>query len=287
MKRTRFFIMLAVLALVVTFVIQIAPGSEELEAGEGQEQVQPYNLEPRQDDREQSGNSSQPISEQPEQAYSDTYEEYGQAGSPNSPSQVSTEPAYNPDEWRLLLVSPRHPVGVDFSPPELETISGDHRVDSRIAGSLRAMIASAAEQGVELMVTSAYRPATRQAYLHERQIERFVNYGQPREEAVATASTIVLPPGTSEHQTGLAVDIVTPGHQMLTESFADTPAGIWLAANAHRYGFILRYPRDSMHITGVIFEPWHFRYVGAEHAGAIFEGGYILEEYLASIGRIG
>jgi len=187
----------------------------------------------------------------------------------------------DPDEWRLVLVSPRHPLGYNFTPPRLETISDNHQVDSRIADSLRKMIASAAGDGIILIVTSAYRPAARQAVLHNQQIERFLSYGRNQEEAVAAASTIVLPPGTSEHQTGLAVDIVTPEHQALTEAFAHTPAGIWLAENAHRYGFILRYPRDSIHITGVIFEPWHFRYVGIEHASAIFEGGYTLEEYLS------
>ena len=184
------------------------------------------------------------------------------------------------DDWRLMLVSPNNPVGYDFTPPQLETIVGEHRVDSRVATPLREMMASAYEDGVTLMIVSAYRPATRQAVLHNQQIERFINLGHDEEEAVAVASTIVLPPGTSEHQTGLAVDIVTPHHQMLTDYFADTPAGVWLAENSWRYGFILRYPRDSIHITGVIFEPWHFRYVGREHAQAIFEGGYIFEEYL-------
>ena len=295
-KRIRFIAILAALAFVLAFVLQ--PASEpalEPEAGEGQEL--PYQSEPPEspENREQGDSNSQSISEQIEAIYrqlrqnmQDSAEEEYQSNSPNSPNSpppANPQPAYNPDDWRLILVSPRHPVGIDFSPPQLETIYAHHQVDSRIAGSLRAMIASAAEQGVELMVTSAYRPATRQAYLHERQIERFIGYGQPREEAVATASTIVLPPGTSEHQTGLAVDIVTPGHQMLTDSFAYTPAGMWLAANSYRYGFILRYPRDSIHITGVIFEPWHFRYVGREHARAIFEGGYILEEYLAKLNR--
>ena len=197
----------------------------------------------------------------------------------------NTPVAHHPDdEWRLILASPSSPLGYEFSPPQLETITGNHRVDSRIAASLRQMIASAESEGVALMIVSAYRPAQRQAELHNQQIERFIGYGQSREEAVATASTIVLPPGTSEHQTGLAVDILTPDHQTFDDAFADTPAGRWLAQYSWRYGFILRYPRDSIEITGVIYEPWHFRYVGREHAKAIFEGGYIFEEYLARLG---
>jgi len=199
------------------------------------------------------------------------------------PPPHTTPVAHHPDdEWRLILASPNSPVGYEFSPPQLETITGHHQVDSRIASSLRQMLASAESEGVSLMIVSAYRPAQRQAELHNQQIERFIGYGRSREEAVAAASTIVLPPGTSEHQTGLAVDILTPDHQTFDDAFADTPAGRWLAGYSWRYGFILRYPRDSIEITGVIYEPWHFRYVGREHAQAIFEGGYLLEEYLAA-----
>ena len=193
------------------------------------------------------------------------------------------EPAPEPhpdDEWRLMLVGPDNPIGQDFSPPQLETV-GNFQVDSRIAPALNEMIASAQSEGIALLIVSGYRPAWRQSELHNQQIERFLGQGHSREEAVAVASTIVLPPGTSEHQTGLAVDILTPNHQTFDDAFAYTPAGRWLAENSWRYGFILRYPRDSIEITGVIYEPWHFRYVGIEHAQAIFEGGYIFEEYLA------
>ena len=211
----------------------------------------------------------------------DTSEIYTPPVAPHPEPQPTAEDHRN--DWRLILVSPSNPVGYEFTPPELEEVMG-FRVDSRIAGSLRQMIAEAADNdGIELMVISGYRPAQRQAELHNAQIQRFIGYGQNREEAVATASTIVLPPGTSEHQTGLAVDIVSPAHQTLNDAFADTDAGRWLQQNSWRYGFILRYPRDSMGITGVIFEPWHFRYVGVEHARAIFEGGYIFEDYLRDV----
>lgn len=280
---------LVVVALAVVAFVAAWFGPElwaGTEAETEQEQAQPYQHQPE-INAEEPPSQIQPPPEQPEQDYTSPPqgEGYQAEGSTNSPppQQQNTAPpsGRNDDEWRLMLVSPNHPVGIDFTPPQLETISDHHQVDSRIAGSLRQMIASAAGDGITLMVTSAYRPATRQEVLHNQMIDRFLGYGRSQEEAVAAASTIVLPPGTSEHQTGLAVDIVTPAHQSLTEDFAYTPAGVWLAANAYRYGFILRYPRDSMHITGVIFEPWHFRYVGREHARAIFEGGYTLEEYLA------
>ena len=295
-KKNYNFLVVLTLAVIAFATAWFWPeSSEAYEAGE--EQVQLYQPPPQQREEEPPAQTQLPSEqpEQPEQAEDDPIdtpeppreEDNGQEADTDHPQhqpqpQANTDPPENPDDWRLILVSPRHPLGYDFSPPRLETISGHHQVDSRIIGSLREMIASAAGDGITLVVTSAYRPASRQSVLHNQQIERFMGYGHDREEAVAVASTIVLPPGTSEHQTGLAIDIVTPEHQALTAAFADTPAGIWLAGNAHRYGFILRYPRDSMHITGVIFEPWHFRYVGREHARAIFEGGYILEEYLLS-----
>ena len=216
-------------------------------------------------------------------------EDSGEPAEADPEPEAEAQPEVRPiagntdDSWRLILVSASNPIGVDFSPPALEYISGDHRVDARIAPNLRQMIAEARLEGITLMVTSAYRPAERQAVLHNQQIERFIGLGQSEEEAIATASSIVLPPGTSEHQTGLAVDIVTPEYQVLDEGFADTPAGRWLAENSWRYGFILRYPRDKQEITRVIFEPWHFRYVGEEHARIIFEGGYTLEEYLYGV----
>jgi len=234
------------------------------------------------------GISSRPGNDQPAPAQSEPQppppaaRQNPTSGQPAEPDEPEPEPIDHSADWRLILASPASPVGYEFTPPELEDVQG-FWVDSRIAQPLREMIAAAASDGVELMVVSGYRPAYRQRELHYRQIERFMGYGQSRAEAVATASTIVLPPGTSEHQTGLAVDIVTPAHQMLNDYFADTPAGRWLAENSWRHGFNLRYPRDSMHITGVIFEPWHFRYVGREHAQAMFEGGYVFECYLRDV----
>ena len=90
-------------------------------------------------------------------------------------------------------------------------------------------------------------------------------------------------PGHSEHNTGLAADIVTPDHQMLDTAFEQTPAFAWLSQHAAEYGFILRYPRDKTAITGIIYEPWHYRYVGVDNAAAILQSGGCLEEYLAKL----
>lgn len=184
------------------------------------------------------------------------------------------------DSWLLILASASNPLPSGYAPPQLETISGEYQVDSRIAPDLRRMIADAKLEGITLMVCSAYRAEDYQAYLHNRQIDYYKSIGQSDEEAVATASSIVLPPGTSEHQTGLTCDIVTPAYQELNDGFAETAAAKWMAEHSWKYGFVLRYPKDKQDITKIIFEPWHFRYVGLEHAKAMKEGGYCLEEYL-------
>lgn len=112
-----------------------------------------------------------------------------------------------------------------------------------------------------------------------------------REEQEANVATYSCAPGTSDHQTGLAVDIVQRSlperFDSLIQEFGETEAGKWLAANAHYFGFVLRFPEDKEEITGIIYEPWHFRYVGRTHAMAMYEKGMCLEEYVAYLNGIG
>ena len=104
--------------------------------------------------------------------------------------------------------------------------------------------------------------------------------GCGQEEAEANAATAVAIPGTSEHELGLAADIYSSENMDLDESQVNTFTQQWLMENSWRYGFVLRYPQDKSDITGIIFEPWHYRYVGKKHAKKIFDAGICLEEYL-------
>lgn len=104
--------------------------------------------------------------------------------------------------------------------------------------------------------------------------------GLNRNQAEIEAARNVAYPGTSEHHLGLAVDIVSLQYQQLDEAQARTPEIIWLTEHCSEYGFILRYPKDKTQITGIVYEPWHFRYVGVETAKVIMEQGLCLEEYL-------
>ena len=130
------------------------------------------------------------------------------------------------------------------------------------------------------MLCSAYRSIEKQQQLFDRSQQTYMAQGMSEEEAYAKTATETAIPGTSEHQTGLAADIVTPTYQMLDAGFADTPAGKWLADNAVEYGFVLRYPQDKQEVTGIIYESWHYRFVGKTHAKLMKESGLCLEEYL-------
>ena len=199
------------------------------------------------------------------------------------PSQaVSSSQSNLPDEsdWRLILVNGEHPLPEDFSVALGKSFDG-YELDQRILSDWEEMYRAAAADGVPLLLCYGHRTLEQAAGLFEKQIGRqMAQYGYTREQAAEAAKRFVAPPGYSEHHTGLALDIITPSYQVLNEGYADTAAAIWLRDNAHRFGFILRYPKDKQEITGVVFEPWHYRFVGKEAAEAIHAQGLCLEEYL-------
>lgn len=195
-------------------------------------------------------------------------------------SDVPVSKTTNPeDAWKLLLVNDRNTISENFE-PELEDIQGAYKMDSRVAPIMRQMIADAKSQGIDLMVCSAYRPYSSQLRNFEASISNYMQSGYSREDAEQATLRLIAAPGSSEHQTGLAADIVTPTYQGLDDGYADTDAAKWLKANAASYGFILRYPKGKEDDTHIDFEPWHYRYVGEEAAKEIMSKEICLEEYL-------
>ena len=189
---------------------------------------------------------------------------------------------FSKDDWNLLLVNKQHPVpeGHTF---ELGTIAGSMKCDARILPELFAMLQDARDEGVYLAVCSPYRDITRQQKLFERKIKMHIGNGHSYMEAYKKASQIVTVPGASEHQIGLALDIISDDYTALNEGFEKTSAGKWLKAHCKEYGFILRYPKGKEYITGIDYEPWHFRYVGKEAATIIMDNEITLEEFVESI----
>lgn len=182
-------------------------------------------------------------------------------------------------DWRLRLVNQDHSLPEDFS-VELAQVGDGHQVDSRIARALLDMIEAGKRDGYGIWIVSSYRTMEKQVSLYEKQIDKWKRQGYSLEAAREKAGTMVAVPGTSEHQLGLAVDLVSSEYTGLDERQEETGSYQWLVKHCAEYGFILRYPNDKTEITGIIYEPWHFRYVGVEAAREIMDQGICLEEYL-------
>ncbi|MCM1325560.1 MAG: M15 family metallopeptidase [Bacteroidales bacterium] len=188
---------------------------------------------------------------------------------------------FSKDDWRLILVNKQHSIPDDYTFPKgnIKTLKGIKQCDSRILDDYNDMLEAAAKEELYLKPCSSYRDLEYQEGLINQHMVSYMNMGFSYVEAFQLSSRRVQIPGSSEHQLGLALDIVCNSHQELTEDFEDTKEGIWLAKNSYKYGFILRYPKEKEYITGVKYEPWHFRYVGIEAATVITENNMTLEEF--------
>lgn len=178
------------------------------------------------------------------------------------------------EEWNLIVVNAWNELPEDYS-VELTELSNGQKVDSRIYPYLQEMFDAAREEGVYPVVREGYRTAEEQQEILEDRIQTYINQGYSRSRAERTAKEWVALPGTSEHQLGIAVDFNADKSMCSNEEVY-----AWLAENAYKYGFILRYPLGKQEVTGTSYEPWHYRYVGEEAALEIYEQGICLEEYL-------
>lgn len=186
-------------------------------------------------------------------------------------SQTTVTPAASP-EWNLILVNDNVLLPLDYTLPGLAEVDSGQEVDQRIAAVTKKMLADAKADGVTIQICSAYRSVSHQERIYER--EPKTPPGQPKS---------VQPPRASEHHTGLAFDVNCPEFTALEEGFENTAAFRWLDQHAHEYGFILRFPKGKESVTGIIYEPWHYRYVGINHAKVIKNQKICLEEYLQNL----
>lgn len=172
-----------------------------------------------------------------------------------------------PDNWQVNLVP----------------LNDRQSIDQRAYQALQEMLDNAKKEGMNIIVCSSYRTYDKQKQLFVNKVSEYLKKGYSYNEAQDAASMWVAKPNTSEHQLGLAVDLVSRDNQRLDKSQEKTEEQRWLMENCQRYGFILRYPSDKSNLTGVNYEPWHYRYVGKEHAKKITRQGICLEEYLDNL----
>lgn len=179
----------------------------------------------------------------------------------------------------LTLVNFENTIPKDWK-VDLVQLNNGQSVNRRIYDDLIAMLQAAKSEGLNPLICSSYRTNEKQEQLYQNKVSEYLSQGYSKVEASDKAAFWVARPGTSEHQLGLAVDIVSTKNQRLDRSQENTVEQQWLIQNSWKYGFVLRYPTNKNSITGVGYEPWHYRYVGKEHAKKINELGVCLEEYV-------
>ena len=202
-------------------------------------------------------------------------ESYSNNESSYSNSQANDSETYYGD-WKTVIVNSERAVPSNWS-VSTTNVAGS-TVDVRIAPALRELLDAAYADGVSTSICSGYRSIETQQRLVDNSVASFRSQGYSYDEALRLTYKELAVPGHSEHNLGLAVDFYS-SETGLTEDFAYTPLGKWLKENAHKYGFILRYAKEKEHITGITYEPWHYRYVGVENAANIRNSGLCMEEY--------
>lgn len=193
-----------------------------------------------------------------------------QPGTINNPTIITIDE----EKWYLTLVNSSYRIPDSYEPDLVYVCGSGERLDRKVAEHYEEMYNAAKKDGVDLVPCSGYRSYELQERNYNNKISFYESQGYSYEDAKVKAATIIMPPGSSEHNLGYAMDIVC-----VDEWFEDTAEFKWLTENAADYGFIMRYPKDKQDITMVIYEPWHWRYVGVELAKELKDSGLVLEEY--------
>ncbi len=220
---------------------------------------------------------SEPIAEAPSELEDITEED------------ITAEPIiwdnYNPadilagENWALTLINKNYPLNKNYSPMTATVIEGSSvTADVRVAEAYRLMYNAALTEDVILTPYSGYCGYQRQKTIYDNKVQAFILQGLTEDEAKQSAEKRIEPAGCSENGAGLAVDVISA-----SAGFSSTEEYKWLVANAHNYGFVLRYPEDKTEITGMIYQPWHWRYVGIDVAKEMYEHNYCLEEFLGAV----
>ena len=179
------------------------------------------------------------------------------------------------ERWHLTLVNSSYRIPDSYEPDLVYVCGSGERLDRKVAEHYEEMYNAAKKDGIDLAPCSGYRSYELQERNYNNKVSFYESQGYSNKDAKVKAATIIMPPGSSEHNLGYAMDIVC-----VDEWFEDTAEFKWLTENAADYGFIMRYPKDKQDITKVIYEPWHWRYVGVDLAKELKDSGLVLEEYM-------
>ena len=200
------------------------------------------------------------------------------------------------DEARAMLADPlmvlvnhtsKMPDDYTFDTKECGSATAVNKtLQTAACDAFLSMQKAAAADGVTVWMQSGYRSVKYQTSLYERKTKYYLDKGYDNATAKEKAAAVVNPPGYSEHNCGLAADLNSPEHTGLDEGFEKTAAFRWLCEHAGDYGFILRYPKDAEDKTEIIYEPWHWRYVGVENAAKINASGLCFEDYIETLQSI-
>lgn len=196
---------------------------------------------------------------------------------PAEPETQKTEYKYNNDPL-TVLVNKDNTLPNDWKVDPVK-LKNNQAIDRRAYDDLQNMFDDARKAGYEPLIISSYRSHEKQVALFDKKVKEYKAEGNSDEKAKELAGQWVAYPGTSEHELGLALDIVSVENQNLDESQLKSPVQLWLIENSWKYGFVLRYPNDKKEITKINFEPWHYRYVGKDAAKEMHENNLCLEEY--------
>lgn len=199
----------------------------------------------------------------------------------DKPAEKVTDPFTAEEKSKIVLVNKSNKLPDDYTVSLKKLPDGTNYADMKAYDAMCSMLKDSRKEGIILEVCSSYRSVERQKELFEEDMRALVRKGYSYLDAYDEVARETMPPGYSEHSTGLAFDIVALDYQMLNEKQERTEENQWLQAHCAEYGFILRYPKDKEEITGISYESWHFRYVGVEMAKYIMEEGITLEEFLA------
>lgn len=287
--RNRLLVLMLGAAVVLVVIIAVTTPEQDAPPENTSQSVHEGESEPEGDPESDPENGSSSNGESKAESGSSSNSESKPEGGSSSPGESkatgessSSKPEAADDKGLYyeaampILVNPHNKLPDNYK-PEVEVIGNgcSYSYDRTALVAYRAMAAAAKAEGITLSPVSAYRSHEKQTTNFNNKQKEYENMGYTPEKAYAATAQLIAVPGTSEHELGLAIDL-----NSLETSFEETKTFKWLFANCAEYGFILRYPKDKTEITEISYEPWHYRYVGSNHAKLIMEQGICLEEYL-------